>query len=895
MTGTSTAGSAVFKWTFAGAEFDEARWELTVNGRVVDLERKPLQVLAHLLRHAGEVLTKDELLDAVWPGRVVVEAALTNAIGKLRRALCDEAQTLIVTVPRVGYRLSGTVTRKAIATLPPDSRLSPGDPVPRRPTWRLLEPLSRQDDSEVWLAEHPKTHERRVFKFSLAGERLAGLKREVTISRLLDQSTATGPSFIRVMDWDFDQAPYFLESEYGGVDLSRWLAGDGTDSTRAERLDLLAQAAEAIAQAHEIGVLHKDIKPSNLLVDGRPGEWIARVVDFGSGRLLEPSRLDSLGITRLGLTQLDPGASDGTGGTPLYLAPEVIAGQAPTLKSDLYALGVILFQLLVGNFHRPMAPGWEEDVDDELLRRDIADFANGDPSRRPASARELAERLRTLDQRHQRLDLERSVQDRIATNEKRLAKIRARRPWVVAAMLLLAAGLGVTLQMYRAIRASNERALLERDTAVALSRFVTHDILGATDPMRAGREGMTMRDALDLGAKSIATRFSGQPALAAPMHEAVASAYYQLSQYAAAHKHFRAAAVAYSLVGGPSSVEALRANVVAAEAQIRGGVPGTRSLLDDLATRIARLPASDQPLLWVYLDRARAQAAFANVDLKGAIPPLDHAAAQLALIPDVDPMLEVSIQQARTIAYARAGLPPPTLPPLPRALESSMPMRLSMRYAAVRVRMIAGDERLLEDEYRQIVGELARTLGPRAEPTLLAQHGLAHIYYKQEKFDQCEPLARRTGTALAEVLGAGHVHTRNATNVLASCLVGAGKWDEVRRTVEPVLAMPPVEGKAAKLLQAALKMNLAHAEAAAGRWDRVERLTREAKLDAGKLLSLDSDGVGEIALLDGQLAAAHGQKEEARRLLSEARSELLKKNPEGFWAVQRATQSLAAL
>lgn len=895
MSASASAAAVAYRWSFGRAEFDERRWELTVDGSPVELERRPLQVLAHLLRHAGEVLTKDELLEAAWSGRVVVEASLTNAIGKLRRALGDESQEVIVTVPRVGYRLQGPVTRKAVAVIPERSQLSAGDSVPRRPNWRLATALSRHEDSEVWLAHHAKTREPRVFKFSLDGSRLGGLKREVTLSRLLRESLGEQAHFVRLIDWDFEDAPYFLESEYSGPDLSRWLDGEGAAANRATRLELVAQAAEAVAQAHEVGILHKDLKPTNLLVDGVAGDWRLKVVDFGSGRILEPARLESLGITRLGLTQMDPSGAETTGGTPLYLAPEVLAGHVPTLKSDLYALGVILFQLVVGDFRRPMSPGWEEDVDDELLRRDIADFANGDPRRRPASARELAERLRTLDERHQRLALERSVQDRIATNENRLAKIRARRPWLVAAMLLLVAGLGVTLQMYRGIRASNERALRERDTAVALSRFVTHDILGATDPMRAGREGMTMRDALDLGAKSIATRFSGQPGLAAPMHEAVASAYYQLSLYDAAYKHFRAAADAYSLARGPSSVEALRASVVAAEAQVRGGIPGTPRLLDDLAARIARLPESDQPLLWVYLGRARAQAAFANLDLKGAIPPLDHASAQLALIPDVDPMLEVSIQQARTIAYARAGLPPPTLPPLPRALESSMPMRLSMRYAAARVRMIAGDERLLEDEYRQIVAELARTLGPRAEPTLLAQHGLAHIYYKQEKFDQCEPLARRTGAALAEVLGAGHVHTRNAINVLASCLVGEGKWDEVRRTVEPVLAMPPAEGKAAKLLQAALKVNLAHAEAAAGRWDRVERLVNESKLDAGKLLSLDSDGAGEVALLDGQLAAARGQKDDARRLLSEARSALLKKNPEGFWAVQRATRALAAL
>ncbi|MCI1710861.1 MAG: winged helix-turn-helix domain-containing protein [Chiayiivirga sp.] len=95
---------AAFAWTFGQAVFDEGRWELLVTGQAQALERKPLEVLAYLLRHAGEVVTKDELLDAVWTGRVVVEGALTNAIGKLRKSLGDEEQSLIVT--RAAGRLS---------------------------------------------------------------------------------------------------------------------------------------------------------------------------------------------------------------------------------------------------------------------------------------------------------------------------------------------------------------------------------------------------------------------------------------------------------------------------------------------------------------------------------------------------------------------------------------------------------------------------------------------------------------------------------------------------------------------------------------------------------------------------------------------------------------------
>ena len=93
-------------WMFAGREFDESRLELRVNGAPAELELKPLEVLVQLLLHAGDVVTKDQLLEAVWPGLNVVEGSLTTAIHKLRKALADDDSSLIVTVPRVGYRLA---------------------------------------------------------------------------------------------------------------------------------------------------------------------------------------------------------------------------------------------------------------------------------------------------------------------------------------------------------------------------------------------------------------------------------------------------------------------------------------------------------------------------------------------------------------------------------------------------------------------------------------------------------------------------------------------------------------------------------------------------------------------------------------------------------------------
>lgn len=96
------------RWSFAGCTFDEAGWVLTVNGRRVMLESKPLELLRELLLRPGTAVSKAELLDAIWPDVSVVEASLPTAIGKLRRVLKDgrRGRRIIETVPRIGYRLA---------------------------------------------------------------------------------------------------------------------------------------------------------------------------------------------------------------------------------------------------------------------------------------------------------------------------------------------------------------------------------------------------------------------------------------------------------------------------------------------------------------------------------------------------------------------------------------------------------------------------------------------------------------------------------------------------------------------------------------------------------------------------------------------------------------------
>ena len=95
-------------WRFAECEFDDLRFELRVHGQPAELERKPLELLRYLLSRPGEVVRKEELLEAVWPGVLVVDASLATAVSKLRKALGE--QDVIQTVPRVGYRIAVPVS-----------------------------------------------------------------------------------------------------------------------------------------------------------------------------------------------------------------------------------------------------------------------------------------------------------------------------------------------------------------------------------------------------------------------------------------------------------------------------------------------------------------------------------------------------------------------------------------------------------------------------------------------------------------------------------------------------------------------------------------------------------------------------------------------------------------
>lgn len=372
-----------YRYRFGTAQFDEVSFELSVAGMPLELEQRPLEVLAMLLRRVGEVVTRDQLLERVWAGREVAEQALTGAVAKLRKGLGEENAGRIISQPRIGYRLAGPVERIEVETRPSSSLiLSEGMAAPLRENFVLVSCLEQTRHNEVWLARD-KSGQRRVYKFAMDPEGAAAIQSEALQSALIRQTVGERADIARVLDMDFGQIPSFLEYEYEGENLEQWAATHLPLLSVNERITLFLQVAEAVSALHRVGLLHKDLKPIDILVIQKNQRWQLVICDLGVGGLLQvtPSR------TQPGLT-----LPDGENNL-LYRTAKRPGGVRRPWKSDVYALGLILYQLVAGDLHALPVPGWERNVENPALRQVISNATDGNPEHRIASVPDLAERL----------------------------------------------------------------------------------------------------------------------------------------------------------------------------------------------------------------------------------------------------------------------------------------------------------------------------------------------------------------------------------------------------------------------------------------------------------------------------------------------------------------------
>lgn len=314
--------------------------------------------------------------------------------------------------------------------------------------WELTRKLGEGEFGEVWLALNGSSAERQVYKFCFRRERVAWLKREARLLSELKRKLPGHPNIVAFGDVmaHRDRPPYYITMEYvEGPSLEEWLTGN---PPLRERLDLIAQVADALDAVHSERIYHRDLKPSNILLTRRrDGTLQAKLSDFGLGTADDPEVLKSVYASRV----------EGVAGAWAYIAPEMQNGGRATPQSELYSLGLTLYQVAVGDTRALLYQGWQRRLPDEILREDIERCTATDPERRWRRASELALALRRHDARlHERLREQQLQEDRERQSHRAKRVFSIGVAVVLAALVVLVSFSGY--QWWRAIQAQEETA-----------------------------------------------------------------------------------------------------------------------------------------------------------------------------------------------------------------------------------------------------------------------------------------------------------------------------------------------------------------------------------------------------------------------------------------------------
>ncbi len=218
------------------------------------------------------------------------------------------------------------------------------------------------------------------------------------------------PNIVQVYDTGVDEGRHYIVMEYvEGRSGAQLLQARGRLEPETA-VEIGTQACAGLDYAHRQGIIHRDVKPGNLMVIGGPaarrssgatahdpptGEMTVKLTDFGIARAAEQSRLTQVGSVV---------------GTAAYLAPEQARGEEATPASDVYALGVVIYQLLTGRLpwegttlaelalrresERPLPPSSYDPAVPETLSTAVLRSLDGDPAGRYSTARQLAVALR---------------------------------------------------------------------------------------------------------------------------------------------------------------------------------------------------------------------------------------------------------------------------------------------------------------------------------------------------------------------------------------------------------------------------------------------------------------------------------------------------------------------
>jgi eukaryotic-like serine/threonine-protein kinase len=456
--------------------------------------------------------------------------------------------------------------------------------------YRLKRELGAGGMGEVWLAERADGLIQRVVALKLPygpfrADLAARIAREREFLAALDH-----PHIARLYDAGVtpDGQPYLALEHVDGQHIHHYAAARGLGLQA--RLRLFLQVARAVAHAHAQLIVHRDLKPSNLLVDAA-GQ--VKLLDFGIARLLDdggPSELTQQGLRAL---------------TPDYASPEQIAGQPVGTRSDVYALGVLLFELLTGA--RPYrlkrdsraaledailaadVPRPSESVADRSLRRGLR--GDLDTIVLKALKKPVAERYASVDALAQ--DIERHLSMRPVLARPDSAWYRARRFVVrnriavaTAAALLttVLGGAGAALWQARV-------AVAERQRAEDVKNFVAAIFREANPYDGSGKQALSAIDLLKQAQRRLDAALAGQGSARIELSNMIGESLLALGDIAAAEPVIARAVAEAEASLAPDDAQTLRGLMLQSQVdRLRGRPQQARLALDRVIPALRARP-----------------------------------------------------------------------------------------------------------------------------------------------------------------------------------------------------------------------------------------------------------------------------------------------------------------
>jgi len=666
--------------------------------------------------------------------------------------------------------------------------------------YHLLHRIGVGGMGEVWLAEQKEPIRRRVaIKLIKAGmdsrEVIARFETERQTLALMDH-----PAIARVLDAGstLQGLPYFVMEHVAGVPITLYC--DRHRLNTRQRLELFIQVCEGVQHAHQKAIIHRDVKPSNILVAEVDNQAAPKIIDFGVAKALTQQINAETLFTRAGSLV----------GTPEYMSPEQAnsAGEDIDTRTDVYSLGIIFYELLAGTppielrkvaleeFLRrlredePQKPSTKITKGDPTTSTDVARKRQTDPhelakqlqgeldsialkalekerSRRYASASEFAADIR----RYLNNDPVLAVSPSLGYRARKFSRRhRVGLLMFCAFVLVLVAGAAISVRQSIVARRQRDRADAEAATAKAVNEFLQDDLLSQADPTEqsGGADAppdpdVKARTLLDRAAARVSKRFADKPLVEAEIQDTIAHAYSGLGLYTEAEQHMRRAYELNAAHRGSDAPETLDKLMALSSAQSE-----LNQFADSLATAKAafegetRVLGPEDPKTVVAMQNLGALYLYTN-QYAEAEPLLKKALEiqtkrigydNIDTLNTSDSLAQLYIQQSR---YAEASVV------LAMGLESyrrvygpDHPFTSREMYGLGKVLQGKGDYPEAEKVFSEALAIDQRTRGKQHPDSLRTAMHLGSVQVDAGKFDQGIPLLESTLADFRKVLGPGN-------------------------------------------------------------------------------------------------------------------------------------------